>query len=101
VKFALDLQLLGGVWILQTFPSLVYGIFTRRFGPTALLAGWFAGIAFGTWTAFHDGVKPVHTLDFGGDHYTLYTGLLALVLNTAVAIVVQLVTGPRQRTAAA
>jgi SSS family solute:Na+ symporter len=100
IKFALDLQLLGGVWILQTFPALVYGIYTKRLGSTALLAGWLVGISAGTWTAFHDGVKPVHTLDWGGGHYTIYTGLLALALNTVVAIVVQLFT-TRQRRAAA
>src|ERR1700746_3953226 len=31
VQFALDLQLLGGLWILQTFPALVFGLFTRWF----------------------------------------------------------------------
>lgn len=38
-KFALDLQLLGGVWILQTFPVVVFGLLPRWFGPRALLAG--------------------------------------------------------------
>src|SRR5262245_2213661 len=28
-QFALDLQLLGGLWILQTFSALVFGLFTR------------------------------------------------------------------------
>jgi solute:Na+ symporter, SSS family len=88
-KFALDLQLLGGVWILQTFPALVFGLFSTRLRAPALLAGWFAGIAYGSFTAFADGVKPVHALVVGGDKYTVYTGLLALVLNVVVAIVVQ------------
>ena len=30
-QYALDLQLLGGLWILQTFPALVFGLFTRWF----------------------------------------------------------------------
>src|SRR5450631_1402710 len=30
-KFALDLQLLGGVWILQTFPAVVFGLFFAWF----------------------------------------------------------------------
>ena len=88
-KFALDLQLLGGVWILQTFPALVLGLYSRLLRAPALLAGWVAGIAFGTWTAFADGVKPVHSLMLGGDKFTVYTGLLALALNLAVAILVQ------------
>jgi solute:Na+ symporter, SSS family len=88
-KFALDLQLLGGVWILQTFPALVFGLFWKRLQAPALFAGWLAGIVFGTWTAFADGVKPVHSLLLGGDKYTVYTGLLALALNVVVALVVQ------------
>ena len=44
---------------------------------------------FGTWTAFADGIKPVHSFLLGGDKYTVYTGLLALALNFLVAIVVQ------------
>src|SRR6185312_1353887 len=57
-KFALDLQLLGGVWILQTFPALVFGLFTRKLQAPALLAGWVVGIVGGSWMAVADGVKP-------------------------------------------
>jgi SSS family solute:Na+ symporter len=95
-KFALDLQLLGGVWILQTFPSVVFGLFSKRFGARALLAGWAVGILFGTWVAFADGVKPVHTMHLGDTALTVYTGLLALVLNVIVAALVQALAGGRQ-----
>lgn len=88
-KFALDLQLLGGVWILQTFPALVLGVFSKRLQAPALLAGWLAGIVAGTWTAWSDGIKPVHSITLGGDHFTVYTGLLALSINLAVAVAVQ------------
>jgi SSS family solute:Na+ symporter len=44
-----------------------------------------------------DGVKPVHTLVIGAGHYTVYTGLLALVLNVAVAAVVQVLVGATER----
>ncbi|MBV8604897.1 MAG: sodium:solute symporter family protein [Pelomonas sp.] len=94
-KFALDLQLLGGVWILQTFPALVFGLFTRRLRAPALLAGWFVGIVVGTSLAYADGVKPVHALVVGGTSYAMYTGLIALTLNIVVAGIVQLVLGGR------
>ena len=45
--FSINLQLLGGIWILQTFPSLVFGLFTRWFHRWALLAGWLAGMPSG------------------------------------------------------
>jgi SSS family solute:Na+ symporter len=90
-KFALDLQLLGGLWILQTFPSVVFGLFFNWFRAPALLAGWAVGMAGGSWLVFSDNVKPVHTLVIGGDSYTIYTGLLALALNVAVAVIFQLI----------
>ena len=102
-KFALDLQLLGGVWIVQTFPSVVFGLFniSNRFRAPALLAGWVAGMIAGSWLAFSDGIKPVHTFVIGGDKYTIYTGLAALAFNIIVAVVVQLLMGKRgQETAA-
>ncbi|WP_093211969.1 MULTISPECIES: monocarboxylate uptake permease MctP [unclassified Variovorax] len=90
-QFALDLQLLGGLWILQTFPSVVFGLFFGWFRAPALLTGWAVGLVGGSWLAFSDGIKPVHTFVIGGDSYTLYTGLTALVLNIVVAVLVQLV----------
>ncbi|HTN65469.1 MAG TPA: sodium:solute symporter family protein [Burkholderiaceae bacterium] len=94
-QYAINLQLLGGVWILQTFPAVVFGLFFHWFRAPALLAGWAVGMASGSWLAFTDGIKPVHTLVLGGASYTVYTGLLALVLNVAVAVVLQLVLGER------
>lgn len=93
-KFALDLQLLGGVWILQTFPAVVFSVFFRWFkNAPALLAGWAVGMVCGSWLAFADGIKPVHTFVLGGSRYTLYTGLVALVLNVVVVVVIQLLFG--------
>lgn len=96
-KFALDLQLLGGVWILQTFPSVVFGLFFGWFGARALLSGWAVGIVAGSLLAFSDGVKPVHTFIIGGDGYTAYTGLTALLLNIVIAVIVQLVAGEKRK----
>jgi SSS family solute:Na+ symporter len=96
-QFALDLQLLGGLWILQTFPAVVFGLFFNWFRAPALLAGWAAGLVGGSALVFLDGVKPVHTLVIGAGHYTVYTGLLALVLNVAVAAVVQVLVGATER----
>ena len=38
-QFAINLQLLGGVWILQTFPALLFGLYGRWFHDRALLIG--------------------------------------------------------------
>ena len=45
---AINFQLLGGIWILQTFPAVVFGLYTRWFHRWALLAGWAVGMVYGT-----------------------------------------------------
>jgi SSS family solute:Na+ symporter len=90
-QFALDLQLLGGLWIMQTLPALIFGLFFNWFRAPALLAGWAAGFLIGTWMAWTDGLKPLHTLTLGPTSVTLYVGLVALAINIVVAVLVNLV----------
>jgi SSS family solute:Na+ symporter len=92
-QYALDLQLLGGLWILQTFPALVFGLFTRWFRAEGLLFGWAVGIGWGSWTAWSNGLKPLATIDFGDTAYVFYVGLGALILNIVVAAVVTVILG--------
>jgi solute:Na+ symporter, SSS family len=86
-QYALDLQLLGGLWILQTFPALVFSLFTRWFRSEGLVLGWAIGIGWGTWTAWSNGLKPLATLSINGTSHTFYVGLGALILNIVVAAV--------------
>src|ERR1700758_5389048 len=86
-QYALDLQLLGGLWILQTFPALVFGLFTGWFRAEGLLLGWVAGIGWGSWTAWSHGLKPLASINLGGSTYSFYAGLGALILNIVVAAV--------------
>src|SRR6201999_692621 len=86
-QYALDLQLLGGLWILQTFPALVFGLFTRWFRAEGLLLGWAVGIGWGSWTAWSNGMKPLASLTLAGDTYTFFVGLGALILNIVIAVV--------------
>ncbi|MGI5254432.1 monocarboxylate uptake permease MctP [Actinacidiphila glaucinigra] len=93
---AINFQLLGGIWILQTFPALVGGLFTRWFHRWALLAGWAVGMAYGTWVAY--GVASPAQKHFGGSSDTIpvigqigYIGLTAFVLNVVVTVVLTLV----------
>src|SRR6201997_2419745 len=87
-QYALDLQLLGGLWILQTSPALVFGLFTRRLRASGLLLGWAVGTLWGSWTAWSNGLKPLATLQLGDPGYVFYVGLGALILNVVVAVVV-------------
>jgi len=87
-QFALDLQLLGGLWILQIFPAVVFGLYTRALRANALLAGWAVGFIGGTAIAWSDGLKPLHETGFGNYKLSLYVGLLALVANIVTVLVV-------------
>jgi SSS family solute:Na+ symporter len=89
---AINFQLLGGIWIFQTFPALVGGLFTRWFHRWALLAGWAVGVIYGTLAAY--GVASPTQSHFGGSAKEIpgigeigYIGLTAFVLNVAVTVV--------------
>ena len=56
--FSINLQLLGGIWILQTFPAIVIGLYTRWFHRIALIIGWPAGMAYGTYQAYQTSGRP-------------------------------------------
>lgn len=84
-KYAIDLQLLGGVWIAQTLPALVIGLFTRWFDRRALLVGWFAGMVVGTLIAASQDFVPTYELGLFGVDLVLYTAIWALLLNLLIA----------------
>ncbi|MBO0748238.1 MAG: sodium:solute symporter, partial [Acidimicrobiaceae bacterium] len=89
---AINLQLLGGIWILQTFPSVAIGLFTRWFSRWALLAGWLAGMVYGSYEAYGTSTTTVHhfaaaTANVPILGQTGYIAVTALVLNLIVAIV--------------
>ncbi|EJK80069.1 sodium:solute symporter family protein [Rhizobium rhizogenes] len=90
-QFALDLQLLGGIWILQTLPALVFGLYTKWFRAPALLAGWVVGFFGGTYLVWDAGWKPLHMVSLGDTSFTVYTGLLALAANIVVSVILNAV----------
>src|SRR6185312_10540401 len=91
-QYAIQLQLLGGIWIIQTLPSVVLGLYTRRLHPTALLIGWAAGIGAGTWMAAQSSFKTsIFALHIFGVTVPCYAALSSLILNIAVAAVLSLV----------
>lgn len=92
-SFAINLQLLGGIWILQTFPTIGFGLFTRWFHRWGLLAGWVAGMLYGTIAAYNVPVEGKPGTHFGGSVAEIpflginaYIALTAFVLNVAVAV---------------
>jgi SSS family solute:Na+ symporter len=86
--YAIQLQLLGGIWICQTLPAVLLALYVRL-DPRALLAGWAAGIVSGTamvWAlGFKSSTYPLHIL---GWTVPCYAAVSALALNLVVSFVV-------------
>ncbi len=80
---AINLQLLGGVWILQIFPAVAVGLYTGWLHPRALLAGWGVGMFAGTLMVVRGGFSSIVPLGSGPE---IYAGLAALLLNLTVAV---------------
>src|SRR5271154_3063909 len=88
-QYAIELQLLGGIWIGQLFPSVVCGLFTRWFHGRALFCGWIAGMATGTGMALARDLKSsIYPLHIGGHVWAVYAAIPALLANLLVSIVV-------------
>jgi len=95
---AINFQLLGGVLILQTFPAIVGGLYTRYFHRWALLAGWAAGIAYGGIVAWQQSSAALHQNHFASQvalipwtHQKAYIAVTALVVNLVVLVVANFV----------
>ncbi len=85
-QYAIQLQLLGGIWIIQTLPSVMLGAYTRWFNAWALLVGWAAGILAGTAMAIASKLTPSYPLELGGHTFPGYTAVYTLLLNLALAV---------------
>jgi solute:Na+ symporter, SSS family len=98
-QFSIDLQLIGGVIIVQTLPAIVIGLYSRVLHAWGLLLGWAAGLIAGLYMLYDTPNAVTGKAHFGGAQYalsnfgfdtkvTLYTGIIALALNLVVGFVV-------------
>jgi SSS family solute:Na+ symporter len=85
VRYAIDLQLLGGSLMLQIFPAFALGLWTRWFHPRALLIGWACGLVSTCAMAYANGFSPTYTLNVFGHELTGFLALYSLTLNLLVS----------------
>jgi SSS family solute:Na+ symporter len=104
-QFSIDLQLIGGVIILQTLPAIVLGLWRTLVHRWALLAGWAVGLASGLWMLYDTPNPATGHEHFGGAQYalsklpffsdtataTIYTGIVALAVNLLIVVVGSLI----------
>ena len=86
-QYAIQLQLLGGIWIIQTLPAVLLGVYTRWFNDWALLIGWAAGIIAGTAMAVAANLTPTYPLGFAGHTFPGYTAFYTVILNLVFACI--------------
>ncbi|HEU0089132.1 MAG TPA: sodium:solute symporter [Pseudonocardiaceae bacterium] len=105
-QYSIDLQLIGGVIILQTLPMVAIALYTRWFHIWGLVAGWLAGMGWGLVLLYgipnptsgrqHFGGSAL-ALDklsilgwqpFAGSQLQIYVGFVALLGNLVIAALV-------------
>jgi SSS family solute:Na+ symporter len=84
--YAINFQLLGGIWMIQTVPAVLIGLYTRWLNPWALLVGWAVGMISGTWLAWLVNLTPSYTFTLFGHSFPGYIAVYTLILNLVVAI---------------
>ncbi len=88
-KFALDFQLLGGVVMIQIFPAMVFGLYTRRIHGMPLLIGWIVGLLSGIYLAWQPAAWSPTWMTPAG--FSVYIGLFSVILNAVVAVALSFV----------
>ena len=95
VPYALQFQLLGGLWMIQVLPSVLIGLYLRMLNGWALLGGWAVGTAMGTWMASLTSFKAaVYTVTLLGVSFPGYIALWSLIANIVVSVVLSLLLKP-------
>ncbi len=108
-QFSIDLQLIGGVIILQTLPAIAIALYTRWQHSKALIAGWVVGMGWGLYLLYtipnpnngkmHFGGSALQLgklsilgwHPFGDSKTQIYVGVVALAANLIVVVVVTLI----------
>ena len=89
-EYAIQMQLLGGIWMIQTVPTVIFGLYTRWFDDWALLIGWAAGIATGTWMAASVKFTAIYPLSIAGFTLPGYSALYTVILNITLTVLLTL-----------
>jgi SSS family solute:Na+ symporter len=108
-QYSIDLQLIGGVIILQTLPMVAIALYTRWLHTWGLVAGWVVGMGWGLTLLYgipnpasgkqHFGgsalalnkLSILGWQPFAGSPTQIYVGFVALIGNLVVAVLVTIV----------
>ncbi|BAB60465.1 proline permease [Thermoplasma volcanium GSS1] len=90
--YAISLQLIGGIIILQTLPAVFLGMYVKHLEKYAIAAGWLAGIASGVYFEIYSNFVYLHysiikTTLMPSAFGLIFVGLTALVINLVVVVI--------------
>jgi SSS family solute:Na+ symporter len=88
-SYAITLQLMGGVWILQTLPAVFLGLYVRWLDRWAIVVGWLVGMVWGTYGMVQEGYAQggLDNVQLFGSPMTLYVGFYALAANLLIVFI--------------
>ncbi|MFP1628974.1 sodium:solute symporter [Streptomyces sp. 5K101] len=81
---AINLHLLGAVWVLQILPTIALGLLHRTPHRVSLLAGWLLGMVVGTALVNASGYSSLVSLALGPVEVQVYAGVVGLAVNLGV-----------------
>lgn len=93
--YAIQLQLLGGILIIQLFPTLFLSLYTNFFKKEAAIAGLLLGLASGLYMAFQANVVNGHFAGFNSSVFPtpfgpVYIGVISVAINLLVTSILSL-----------
>ena len=87
LTYAIQLQLLGGIIILQLLPAVFLGLYMKRLDWKPLSLGWGVGMFLGIWLVLvANHFSSLATSDFKTGIGLLYIGLIALAVNLIISV---------------
>ncbi len=91
LTLAINLQLLGGIWIIQTLPAVFLGLYTNWFHRRALALGLVGGLLTGTLMIVARGfVSSIFPISLGGLNISMYAAVPALIVNLLLSVALTL-----------
>ncbi|MGC9227698.1 sodium:solute symporter family protein [Caldivirga sp.] len=81
--YAINLQLLGGIIITQTLPTVFLGLVTDKLDKYSLMVGWAVGLGLGVYLTIKEGFNSLYPI-MG---HLIYIALLALAVNLAIVLI--------------
>ncbi|WP_018383349.1 sodium:solute symporter family protein [Wenjunlia vitaminophila] len=81
---AINLHLLGAVWVLQILPTIVLGLLHRTPHRVSLLSGWLLGMVVGTALVNAGGFSSIVRVHTGPIDVQVYAGVVGLAVNLTV-----------------